>query len=77
MEFHRLVKEKLFVKSTDGLMRKIEDVNIKDFSKLILKDGDIIEARAVTDKYTNLVNIEGAVALLVNILFPLLIILIN
>ena len=36
-------KEKLFVKSTDGLMRKIEDVNIKDFSKFILKDGDIIE----------------------------------
>ena len=33
-----------------------------NFNKFKLRDGDIIEARPVTDSYTNLINIEGAVA---------------
>ena len=55
------VKEKLFIKRTFGLFRKIEDVEKSFFSDFILNDGDIIEARPVTDIYTNLITIEGAI----------------
>ena len=55
-------KEKLFVKRTDGLNRRIENININKFNDFELKDGDIIEARPLTDKYTNLVTIEGAIS---------------
>ena len=55
-------KELLFVKRTDGINRKIDNVSLKDFSNYTLKDGDIIEARSVTDNYTNLVTIEGSVS---------------
>ena len=55
-------KEKLFVKRTDGYKRKIENVIIQNFKDFKLKDGDIIEARPVTDSYTNRVTIEGAIA---------------
>lgn len=55
-------KEKLFIKRTDGLNRKIDNVSSKNFSNFILKDGDIIEARTVTDYYTNLVSVEGAIS---------------
>ena len=55
-------KDKLFIKRTDGLNRKIEDVNINNYINFNLKDGDIIEARPVTDNYTNLVTIEGAIS---------------
>ncbi len=55
-------KEKLFIKRIDGLNRNIDNVSSKNFKNYILKDGDIIEARTVTDNYTNLVSIEGAIA---------------
>ena len=56
------VKEKLFIKRNDGLFRQAEDVKKSDFSEYILNDGDIIEARSVTDIFTNLITIEGAVS---------------
>ena len=56
-------KNKIFIKRIDGLNRKIEDIDSENFINFELKDGDIIEARALTDRYTNLVTIEGAVAI--------------
>ena len=55
------LKEKLFIKRNDGLFKKIEDVDKSFFSNYTLNDGDTIEARPVTDIFTNLVSIEGAV----------------
>ena len=56
------VKEKLFVKRNDGLFRQVEDVKKSNFSDYELNDGDIIEARSVTDIFTNLISIEGAIS---------------
>ena len=55
-------KDKIFIKRINGLNRKIEDVDLENFKNFKLKDGDVIEARPVTDSFTNLINIEGAVA---------------
>ena len=55
------VKEKLFIKRNDGLFRKVEDVKKSNFSDYRINDGDIIEARTVTDIFTNLITIEGAI----------------
>ncbi len=55
-------KDKVFIKRIDGLNRKIDDVDSENFKNFILRDGDIIEARPVTDSYTNLITVEGAVA---------------
>ena len=57
------LKEKLFVKRNDGLFRKTDDVKKSNFSDYILNDGDIIEARTVTDIFTNLITIEGAISI--------------
>ena len=56
------VKEKLFIKRNDGIFRKAEDVKKSNFSNYNLNDGDIIEARSVTDIFTNLITIEGAIS---------------
>ena len=56
------VKEKLFIKRNDGLFRKVDNVNASNFHEYILNDGDIIEARLVTDVFTNLTTIEGAIS---------------
>jgi protein involved in polysaccharide export with SLBB domain len=56
-------KDKVFIKRINGLNREIKDVDSKNFKNFILKDGDIIEARPVTDTYTNLITVEGAVAI--------------
>ena len=56
-------KDKIFIRRTDGFNRKIEDIDSDDFMNFELEDGDILEARPVTDNYTNLVTIEGAVAI--------------
>ena len=56
------VKEKLFVKRNDGLFRQTEDVKKSNFNDYNLNDGDIIEARSVTNIYTNLITIEGAIS---------------
>jgi protein involved in polysaccharide export with SLBB domain len=55
-------KDKIFIKRINGLNRKIEDIDSKNFKNFKLRDGDIIEARPVTDTYTNLITVEGAVA---------------
>ena len=55
-------KDKVFIKRINGLNRKIEDVDLENFKNFKLKDGDIIEARLVTDSFTNLITVEGAVA---------------
>ena len=55
-------KDKIFIKRITGLNRKIEDVDSENFKNFKLKDGDIIEARLVTDSFTNLITVEGAVA---------------
>ncbi len=55
-------KDKVFLKRIIGLNRKIEDINSENFKNFKLKDGDIIEARPVTNTFTNLITIEGAVA---------------
>ena len=55
-------KKKIYVKRTDGLFRKIDNISYENFHNYELKDGDIVEARTVTDIYTNLVSIEGAIA---------------
>ena len=54
--------DKIFIKRINGLNRKIEDVDSENFKNFKLKDGDIIEARLVTDSFTNLITVEGAVA---------------
>ena len=56
------VKEKLFIKRNDGLFRQVEDVKKSNFYDFNLNDGDIIEARSVTDMFTNLITIEGAIS---------------
>ena len=56
------VKEKLFIKRNNGLFRQAEDVKKSNFSEYVLNDGDIIEARSVTDIFTNLITIEGAIS---------------
>ena len=56
-------KDKVFIKRINGLNREIEDIDSENFKNFILTDGDIIEARPVTDSYTNLIKVEGAVAL--------------
>ncbi len=55
-------KDKIFIKRINGLNREIKDVDSENFKNFVLKDGDIIEARPVTDNYTNLITVEGAVA---------------
>ena len=55
-------KDKIFIKRINGLNRKIEDIDSENFKNFKLRDGDIIEARPVTDTYTNLISVEGAVA---------------
>ena len=65
-------KDKIFIKRVNGLNRVIEDIDSENFKKFKLKDGDIIEARPVTDSFTNLITVEGAVAHLKTIHFLML-----
>ena len=56
-------KNKLYVESISGVYKKIETFDKEDFKSSLLKDGDIISAKSVSDKYLNRVSIEGAVYL--------------
>ena len=56
-------KNKLYVESISGVYKKIETYNKEDFKNSLLKDGDIVSAKSVSDKYLNKVSIEGAVYL--------------
>jgi protein involved in polysaccharide export with SLBB domain len=55
-------KDKIFIKRINGLNREIKDVDSENFKNFVLKDGDVIEARPVTDIFTNLITIEGAIS---------------
>ena len=50
-------KNKLYVESISGVYKKIETFDKEDFKSSLLKDGDIISAKSVSDKYLNRVSI--------------------
>jgi len=56
-------KNKLYVESISGVYKQIETYDKEDFKNSLLKDGDIVSAKSVSDKYLNRVSIEGAVYL--------------
>ena len=54
-------KGNLFIESVSGISRSIKTVSSDMFSQSIVNDGDIVKAKAISDKYDNKVSIEGAV----------------
>jgi protein involved in polysaccharide export with SLBB domain len=54
-------KDKLFVNRISSFSRSIVEVVKEDFSEFKLKDGDILNAKEVSDLVTNSVSIEGSV----------------
>ena len=54
-------KDKLFVSRIDSYSRSVIEISKSEFSKSILIDGDIINAKTVSDFVTNSVNVEGSV----------------
>ena len=54
-------KDKLFVKRIDSYSRSVVEIPKIKFSKSILNDGDIINAKTVSDFVTNSISIEGSV----------------
>jgi protein involved in polysaccharide export with SLBB domain len=54
-------KDKLFVSRIDSYSRSVLEISKSEFSKSILIDGDIIDAKTVSDFVTNSVNVQGSV----------------
>jgi protein involved in polysaccharide export with SLBB domain len=54
-------KDKLFVNRIDSYSRSVVEISKSKFSKSILNDGDIINAKTVSDFVTNSISIQGAV----------------
>ena len=54
-------KEGLFVESISGINKSIKTVPLANFQKVVVRDGDRIEAKSISDKFINKVTIEGAV----------------
>ena len=54
-------KEGLFVESISGINKSIKTVSLANFQKVVVRDGDRIEAKSISDKFINKVTIEGAV----------------
>ena len=54
-------KDELFIKSISGINRRIQTVSSLNYSSSSISDGDLIEAKPISDKYNNRVTIEGAV----------------
>ena len=54
-------KDKLFINRIDSYSRSIVEISKKDFSKSILFDGDIINAKVVSDLVRNSITVEGSV----------------
>ena len=54
-------KDKLFVNRIDSYSRSVVEIPKIKFSKSILNDGDIINAKTVSDFVTNSISIEGSV----------------
>ena len=55
------VKNTVWINRVEGVHKRIETVEKENFEEYILKDGDIIEARAVGDEIKNAVSVEGEV----------------
>ena len=55
------VKNEVYIQTVEGINKSIKTIYKDSFEKHILKDGDIIEARKVSDEFTNIVSVEGAV----------------
>ena len=55
------VKKELYIKTIEGINKSIKTINKENFKDYILNDGDIVQARKVSDEFTNIVTIEGAV----------------
>ena len=55
------VKNEIYIQTIQGINKSVKTVYKDNFKKYILKDGDIIEARKVSDEFTNIVTVEGAV----------------
>ena len=55
------VKKEVYIKTVEGINKSVKTVYKDYFKKYVLKDGDIIEARKVSDEFTNNVTVEGAV----------------
>ena len=55
------LKNEIYVQTIQGINKSVKTINKDYFKKHILKDGDIIEARKVSDEFTNIVSVEGAV----------------
>ncbi len=55
------VKNEVYIQTVEGINKSIKTIYKDSFEKHILKDGDIIEARKVSDEFTNIVSVEGAI----------------
>ena len=55
------VKNEVYIKTINGISKSVKTVYKDNFKKYILRDGDIIEARKVSDEFTNTVSVEGAI----------------
>ena len=55
------LKNEIYVQTIQGINKSVKTVNKDYFKKHILKDGDIVEARKVSDEFTNIVSVEGAI----------------
>ena len=56
-------KNTLFVESVVGINKSIQSFNLENYGTSIVQDGDIVTAKAVSDKFLNRVSIDGAVYL--------------
>ena len=56
-----ILKKEVYIKTIEGINKSVKTINKDYFKKHVLKDGDIIEARKVSDEFTNTVTVEGAV----------------
>lgn len=54
-------KTTLYVERIEGINKKMVSINSDNFSKAALQDGDIVEVKFVTDRFTNKVSIGGEV----------------
>jgi len=54
-------KEELFVESISGINKSVQTVPLASFQETVVRDGDRIEAKPISDKFINKVAIEGAV----------------
>lgn len=56
-------KGAMYLERINGLERSVLKVKSKDYDTTIVQDGDVIEAKSVSDKYTNRVIVSGEVYL--------------